>query len=244
MRASQGAVAARSGKTRQKQPKSRQRLSPEDRERMIVRGAVSYFAANGFDGDTRALAKSLGVSQALIFHYFPPKDALIDRVYEDVFLSRWKTEWEELLSDRDRSLRRRLKDFYRDYYHTANQYEWIRITLYSALRDIDINARYHSRVRTRVIHRIIRELRDELNLGREDAPITDEEEHLIYNLHAAVIYQLIRNHIYKMPSTANMDRIINAHVDLFMDSAPLVLHRLLSDAAASRAAETVPPPEE
>jgi len=240
MSASEGANAAKNRKAR----KSRRRLSPEERERMIVQGAVSYFAAVGFDGDTRALARSLGVSQALIFHYFPSKEALIDRVYEEVFLSRWKTDWEELLSDRDRSLRRRLKDFYRDYYHTANQYEWIRITLYSALRDIDINARYHSRVRTRVIHRIIRELRDELNLGRGDAPITEEEEHLIYNLHAAVIYQLIRNHIYKMPSAANMDRIINAHVDLFMDSAPLVLHRLLSDTGSLPPSEPIASVEE
>lgn len=199
---------------------------------MIVEGAVRYFAANGFDGETRALAKSIGVSQALIFYYFPTKQALIDKVYEEVFLRRWKPEWETLLSDRERSLRRRLKEFYHDYYHTANQYEWIRITLYSALRDIDINARYHSRVRTRVIHRIVRELRDELGIGDPDGAITGVEEQLIYNLHSAIIYQLIRNHVYKMGPSADMDLAIDAHVDLFMDSAPIVLHRLVVEPPA------------
>ena len=207
----------------------RQRLSPEDRERMILEGAVRYFAANGFDGDTRALARSLGVSQALIFHYFPTKEDLIDRVYEEVFLSRWKPEWEELLGDRERALRRRLKAFYRDYYETANHYEWIRITLYSALRDIDINSRYHHRVRSHLIHLIVRELRDELSLGDPDGEITLEEEQLIYNLHSAVIYQLIRNHVYNMPQPLDMGRVIDAHVDLFMDSVPLVLHRILTE---------------
>lgn len=225
------AARKRSPEEAHKAPKKRarrQRLSPEDRERMIVEGAVSYFAANGFDGDTRALARSLGVSQALIFHYFPTKDALIDRVYQEVFLSRWKPEWETLLGDRNRALRRRLKDFYRDYYETANHYEWIRITLYSALRDIDINARYHRRVRERLIHLIVRELRDELNLKDPDAPMTFAEEQLIYNLHSAVIYQLIRNHVYKMPQPEDMGSVIDAHVDLFMDSVPIVLHRILS----------------
>ena len=209
----------------------RQRLNPEDRERMIVEGAVRYFAANGFDGDTRALAQSLGVSQALIFHYFPTKEDLIDRVYEEVFLSRWKPSWEQVLGDRDRALRKRLKEFYRDYYETANHYEWIRITLYSALRDIDINARHHHRVRTRLIHLIVRELREELSLGDPESEITLQEEQLIYNLHSAVIYQLIRSHVYNMPQPLDMTRVIDAHVDLFMDSVPLVLHRLQAEAA-------------
>ena len=50
---------------------------------MIVEGAIHYFAEHGFDGETRALARSIGVSQALIFHYFPTKEALIDRERDD-----------------------------------------------------------------------------------------------------------------------------------------------------------------
>lgn len=201
----------------------RRRLSPEDRERMIVEGAIHYFAEHGFDGETRALANSIGVSQALIFHYFPTKEALIDRVYQDVFLSRWKDQWVEIIGDRSRSLRSRLKEFYRDYYATGDRPEWIRITLYSALRDIDINSRYHARVREHIIKRIALELREELGIRNVEGPITDNEEQMVYCLHSSVIYQLIRKHIYRMDAPDDMTPIIDANVDLFMNSIPLVL---------------------
>lgn len=201
----------------------RRRLSPEDRERMIVEGAIHYFAEHGFDGETRALANSIGVSQALIFHYFPTKEALIDRVYQDVFLSRWKDQWVEIIGDRSRSLRSRLKEFYRDYYATGDRPEWIRITLYSALRDIDINSRYHARVREHIIKRIALELREELGIRNAEGPITDNEEQMVYCLHSSVIYQLIRKHIYRMDAPDDMTPIIDANVDLFMNSIPLVL---------------------
>ncbi len=209
----------------------RRRLSPEDRERMIVSGAIHYFAEHGFDGETRALANSIGVSQALIFHYFPTKEALIDRVYQDVFLSRWKDRWVEILCDRSRSLRSRLKEFYRDYYATGDRPEWIRITLYSALRDIDINSRYHARVRERIILRIALELREELGLGGE-GKVSEYEEHMVYCLHSSVIYQLIRKHIYRMENSVDLAPVIEANVDLFMNSIPLVLQRFIGGSEA------------
>lgn len=210
----------------------RRRLSPEDRERMIVDGAIHYFAEHGFDGETRALANSIGVSQALIFHYFPNKEALIDRVYQDVFLSRWKDKWVDILGDRSRSLRGRLKEFYLDYYETGDRPEWIRITLYSALRDIDINSRYHARVRERIILKIARELREELGLGGDTSEITDYEEQMVYCLHSSVIYQLIRKHIYRMGSPEDLTPVVEANVDLFMNSIPLVLQRFIGTRAA------------
>ncbi|MEO1190384.1 MAG: TetR/AcrR family transcriptional regulator [Pseudomonadota bacterium] len=214
-------------------PGRRRRLSPEERERMIVAGAIRYFAEQGFDGETRALANSIGVSQALIFHYFPTKSALIDRVYEEVFLSRWKVAWIEILGDRSRSLRHRLKDFYRDYYTTADRPEWIRITLYSSLRDIDINARYFARVRKEVILRIAREVRVELGFGDSEEEITESEEQMVYCLHSAVIYALIRKHVYSMPGPQDPLPIIEANVDLYMNSIPLVLQRFLGSAASA-----------
>lgn len=203
-------------------------MSPEERERMIVEGAIRHFAEYGFDSDTRGLARSLGVSQALIFHYFPTKEALIDRIYQEVFLSRWNPAWETILCDRSRSLDNRLKAFYRDYVETADRPEWIRITIYSALRDIDINARYHVRVRKSVIQRIVRELRHEFDLGDPDAPVGFYEEQLVYMFHAAVIYHLIRKHIYRMPLPEPIGPAIDAHIDSFLMSAPMVMGRLVA----------------
>ena len=40
----------------------RQRLTPEQRERQIVDGAIRFFAEVGFEGQTRELAKRLGIT--------------------------------------------------------------------------------------------------------------------------------------------------------------------------------------
>ena len=66
-----------------------QRLPRAERERHILDEAVRFFAEVGFGGDTRELAKRAQVTHALLFRYFPSKDALIERVYREVYLGRW-----------------------------------------------------------------------------------------------------------------------------------------------------------
>ena len=73
----------------------RRRLAPEDREHQIVQAAIAFFARHGFDASTRDLAKELGVTQPLLYRYFPTKEALVDRVYEEVFVRRWNPEWDD-----------------------------------------------------------------------------------------------------------------------------------------------------
>src|SRR5713101_2527438 len=80
-------------------PKRRRRLDPEDREREIVDGAVTFFAEVGFDGGLRDLAKRLGMTHQNLFRYFPTKEVLIERVYKEVYLNRWQPEWEAVLHD-------------------------------------------------------------------------------------------------------------------------------------------------
>ena len=72
-----------------RRPRRVRRLSPDEREREIVRGAVAYFAEVEFEGSTRDLAARIGVTQPLPYRYFPSKDALLDRVYQEVYLGRW-----------------------------------------------------------------------------------------------------------------------------------------------------------
>ncbi|MEN9769531.1 MAG: hypothetical protein RLZZ180_1161, partial [Pseudomonadota bacterium] len=74
-----------------------------ERERQILDGAIQFFADKGLDGQLRDLASSIGVTHALLYHYFPTKQALIDRVYLEVFEGRWQPEWETLLDDPERS---------------------------------------------------------------------------------------------------------------------------------------------
>ena len=92
----------------------RTRLSPEAREQEIVQAAIGFFAQNGFGGQTRELARAMGVSQALIFRYFPTKEDLIERVYQEIFSKEWRPNL-GLLADRSQPLEARLIAFYRDY---------------------------------------------------------------------------------------------------------------------------------
>src|SRR5260370_18311179 len=86
----------------------RRRLEPEDREREIIDGAIAFFAEVGFDGGLRDLAKSLGITHQNVFRYFPTKEALIERVYKEIYLSRWQPEWVIILHNAVHQLESRL----------------------------------------------------------------------------------------------------------------------------------------
>jgi len=69
------------------------RLSPEDREQQILEGAVKFFAEKGFSGQTRELALQLGITQPLLYRYFPTKRSLIERVFEEAYINKLDPEW-------------------------------------------------------------------------------------------------------------------------------------------------------
>src|SRR5260370_1520209 len=113
--------------------KGRPRLNPEDSEREIVDGAVAFFAEVGFDGGLRDLAKRLGITHQNLFRYFPTKEALIERVYQEVYLSRWQPEWDTVLHDPAKPLERRLIDFYEAYLPATFPYYWVPISVFALL---------------------------------------------------------------------------------------------------------------
>src|SRR4051812_16257354 len=96
------AKAVRPSTTRKpiKAPRQRTRLAPEQRADQILQGAIAFFAERGFGGQTRDLAEQLGISQALLYRYFPTKEMLIERIYEELFVRRLKPEWDVILSTR------------------------------------------------------------------------------------------------------------------------------------------------
>src|SRR5262245_65853314 len=63
----------------------RTRLAAGDRRSQLLAKALEIFAEQGFHGTpTRELAKHAGVSEALVFHHFPTKDALIRALMDEV----------------------------------------------------------------------------------------------------------------------------------------------------------------
>ncbi|WP_028747586.1 TetR/AcrR family transcriptional regulator [Rhizobium mesoamericanum] len=201
------------------------RLSPEQREAEIVRGAVGFFAEFGFEGQTRELATRLGITQPLLYRYFPTKDALVERVYEEVFLRRWNPFWEELIVDRAKPLNQRLREFYRDYSRVILTYEWVRLFMFAGLKGLDFNTRYLELLRQRVFRLIIGELRREFNSPSiDEMPISTMEVEAVWGLHAAIFYLGVRKFIYDM-AVNDIDRVVEMELDVFINGVSAVLSK-------------------
>src|SRR3989441_13321835 len=77
--------------------------SGRERQASIITAAASLFAKNGFNGTTtRAIAKTAGISEALLFKYFPTKRALYAAIIaEKSQLSQLMASIEEAAEKRD-----------------------------------------------------------------------------------------------------------------------------------------------
>lgn len=205
---------------------SRQRLSPAEREHQILDGAIAFFAEVGLSGQTRELAQRLGVTQPLIYRYFPTKQDLIERVYEEVFVGRWRPEWTGLISDRSRPLRDRLIEFYGNYARDVLTYEWIRIYMFAGLAGEDINRRYIDLLEDGLLVPIVTELRAAAGVASpDDVPVTGLEIEAAWHIHAAVFYYFVRKHIYQSKIELDLDAFIADAVDRTLEGALTVTRR-------------------
>ncbi|WP_312513681.1 TetR/AcrR family transcriptional regulator [Massilia sp.] len=207
-------------------PETGRRLAREDREQLIVQKAIKYFATHGFSASTRELAREIGVSQPLLYRYFPSKEALADRVFQEVYLSRWNHEWEDLLRDRSRPLVERLTDFYRQYGRVILKSDWIRIFIFAGLTREGINNRYLARLRERIFDVVLAEMRREFRIPDPTPQQVEDEIEFIWGLHAAIFYIGVRKWIYGLQVPKDLDRVIDQKVHAFLDSAPSVLKRM------------------
>jgi len=173
----------------------RRRMNTADRKRQILDGAIQFFARHGIDGQLRNLTKELGVTHTLLYHYFPTKEALIKEVYKEVFESRWKPEWEELLDDKHLSPEEKLNAFYLDYTNTVLTYEFVRILIFSGLSDHSISDRFFELLRSRLLPRLIRETRKYCDRSTKPKPSHRELEFLM-GLHGGIFYIGMRRWIY------------------------------------------------
>lgn len=196
-------------------PAKRRRLSADDRRSEFVIKATELFAEEGFGGGTRALARKLGVTQPLLYRYFPSKDDLIREVYRKVYLGPLETGWEMSLSDRSRPLRERLQEFYQAYTDTIFNRKWLRIYLYSGLKGLDINRWYVGMVKDKILTRIIKECRHEAGLVAQTRPSAAELE-LAWVFHGGIFYYGVRKYIYEAPVLEDKTQMISDALNVFL----------------------------
>ena len=214
----------------QTEPAPRKRMKREDRDRESAAAAVAFFAEVGFDGDTRELARRLGVTQSLIFRYFPNKAALIERVYQEVYVGRWNPYWETIIADRSVPLEDRLIRLYKDYSHISLTYDWVRIFMFSGLKGEDINTRYLKFLRSRILEPIAIEVRAELGLPPpEELPLKISEIELAWGINSRIFYLGQRKWIFNMPLDLDIDTIIEHTIITYLSGAKTVVPMLIKN---------------
>jgi AcrR family transcriptional regulator len=167
----------------------RRRMEAREREQQIVDGAAEFFARRGLEAQMRELAAELGIAHTLLYHYFPTKRSLIERVYEQTIAGRWDTRWEQLLDDTARPVQDKLHAFYREYLPAILTPEWLRILVHSGLSDGLIPTRYFALVREKLFPRLLREARRSAG-STSRARAAPREEALIMGFHGGLIYHL------------------------------------------------------
>lgn len=195
-------------------PAKRRRLPPAARREEILEKAINLFAEHGLESSTRELARQLGITQPLLYRYFPSKEELIKEVYKSVYLNRWKIEWDQLLCDRSQPLEQRLRSFYESYTDAIFTRDWMRIYLFSGLKGAEINRWYVGLLEERILHRIVKEYRQFVGLDDEGKPGPEELE-LAWALHSGIFYAGIREHIFGLPPTEDRASMIANTVQVF-----------------------------
>lgn len=206
----------------------KKRLSSQEREKQIVLGAVEFFAEVGFSGDTRQLARRLGVTQSLIYKYFPTKDALIDKVYEEVYVGRWNPFWEAVIRDRSIPLQERLVSLYIEYSKAALTRDWVRIFMFSGLRGESINKKYLETLRSRILEPVAIELRHSFGLPDiQTIPLKTSEIELVWSINARIFYFGQRRWIFDVPIEDEVDEMIRLTIAHFIAGAKDLLPQII-----------------
>lgn len=198
------------------------RLPRQAREQAILEEAVRFFAEVGFEGQTRLLAERLGVTQPLLYRYFPDKETLIGRVFEEAFVACWNPAWDTLLADRSLPLNHRLLTVYRGYLRSRLGYERVRLFLFASLKEHDIGQRYLALIHDRLLAPLVRELRVECGLPPRDQPDPEEIE-LAAGLHGAVGFLALRLWLYQTPGVDSLDPTLTHMIDAFVTGARITL---------------------
>ena len=224
------------------------RLDPIVRRQQILDAAISYFAEAGFGVQTRELSRRLGVSQPLLYRYFPSKQDLISAVFEAVFMSQWRNEWIIELQDRKVPLRERLLAFYLQYAGATYRPEWIRIYMYAGLADMDLNRDYLALVRKKLLIVMCAEFRHTFMpqaIADNLPPISAREIELLWTLHGGMFYWAIRRNIFNIKSVTPFETRTTDAIDLFLAGArelyPQVVAQTLAAATGAGTAAAKAP---
>ena len=200
------------------------REASRKRAREIVSAAAEHFATVGFAGSTRDIAKIAGITQPLLYRYFPTKDDLIEAVYRAVFLERWNQDWDEALADRSVSTRQRFETFYHEYVQTAFDPIPLRLSYFAGLRGADINHWYNELVEELILKQLVREHRVELGLP-DDAYVSAAQLETAWQIHGGLLHYGWRKHVLNLRVADDVKQVISDNLDMYFCVAERIYQR-------------------
>lgn len=207
--------------TKSKARRPTARLPQAERRAQVLTKAYEFFSEYGLTAQTRALAEACGVSQRLLYSLFPNKAALVNAVYESQIAGPIKAVWFVQLKDRSKPMEERLTAFYKEYYDCILTRNWLRLFLYASLSEEAMAPTYIAGIVTHLLEMIVEEAARDAGLRQpEDAAHAQE---IGWILHGAVSHLAIRRHIYHDANPLDATRVVEMHVQSFLEGLKAVL---------------------
>jgi AcrR family transcriptional regulator len=200
------------------------------RVEQIVAGAIQFFSENGLSGQTRELSRFLGMAQPQLYRYFPSKQALICRIFEELFESRWNSQWPALIRNDSLSIESRVRRFYTEYNKLLLTREWVRLFMYAELAGSGFGKKSLARLTQKILIPLASALRKHYGAPDvRDYKITAQEINLLLDLHGLVIYKSIRKHVYGIRSTVKWAAILDDLILHLQGTMPAVYQQIFPD---------------
>jgi AcrR family transcriptional regulator len=190
------------------------RTTARDRQASIISAAAALFAAKGFNGTTtREIAKTAGISEALVFKYFPTKRALYAAILaEKVQISQLMDSVEAAAEKRDDVRVFTLVASFR--IHRGADPSLLRLLLFSALEGHELSDMFF-RNRHRVFYEYLAgyiRRRSQEGAFRCLDPLLAAQAFV-----GMVVYHRILHEIFKVPSHCTPEEAVAGYVEVFLD---------------------------
>src|SRR5439155_15495557 len=191
------------------------RSSGPERQASIIAAAASLFAQKGFNGTTtREIAKSAGISEALLFKYFPTKRALYAAIIaaKSRLLSQLLASVEEAAEKRDDARVFTLIAGFR--VHQRADQSLLRLLLFSALEGHELSEMFF-RNRHRVFYEFLAGYiarRTKEGAFRKVDPLLAAQSFI-----GMIVYHRLLHDIFGVPAHCSPEEAVAGYVDVFLE---------------------------
>lgn len=190
------------------------RFSREERQAHIISAAACLFAANGFKGTTtREIAKAAGISEALLFKYFPTKRALYAAILADKApISQLLEVVEEAAKKRDDARVFTLIARYR--IHRGTDPTLMRLLLFSALEGHELSDMFFQNQ-----HRMFYDYLSNYIARRIDEGAFRSVDPLLVAraFMGMVAHHRLLHEIFRVPAHRSPEEAVETYVRVFLD---------------------------